>query len=243
MSQLNSSELMAFQAILSFVSDINGVFGTEQKSLALYGRLIEKTTFAHIEAIRKHISAFKVFCTDSRDALREKNSSKLSTQNIQYSDRVFINLRSLFMKADTDSKRAIWNHILTISAIVDPAAKMREVLETESGESGESAGNQDFLQGLISQVEDNIDTETSNPTEAMTNLMKSGVMENMMVSMTQGMQDGSLDLGGLMGSIQGMVGNLREQEGIPPEVQHMTQGLSQALSQVQSQIEDTNKEE
>ena len=240
MSQLNSSELMTFQAILSFVNDINGVFGTEQKSLALYGRLIEKTTFSHVEAIRKHINAFKVFCIDSRDGLREKNPSKLSTQNIQYSDRVFINLRSLFMKADSDSKRAIWHHLLTISAIVDPSAKMREVLETESGES---AGNQDFLQGLISQVEENIDTEVSNPTEAMSNLMKSGVMENMMVSMTQGMQDGSLDLGGLMGSIQGMVGNLREQEGVPPEVQHMTQGLSQALSQVQSQIEDTNKEE
>ena len=42
-NKLTANELLAFQAISSFVSEANSVGGNTQKSLQLYNRLIQKT--------------------------------------------------------------------------------------------------------------------------------------------------------------------------------------------------------
>ena len=48
---LTGNELLAFQAITGFVEAANEQFRVSQKSLSLYARLIEKTTFKHTDVI------------------------------------------------------------------------------------------------------------------------------------------------------------------------------------------------
>ena len=71
-TKLTANELLAYQAISSFVSEANAVGGSTQKSLQLYNRLIQKTQISHVEAIKKHIVAFKKFCQDNQEALKEQ---------------------------------------------------------------------------------------------------------------------------------------------------------------------------
>ncbi len=52
-TKLTANELLAYQAISSFVSEANAVGGSTQKSLQLYNRLIQKTQISHTEAIKK----------------------------------------------------------------------------------------------------------------------------------------------------------------------------------------------
>jgi hypothetical protein len=236
--QLSSNELLAFQAISSFIGDVNTVFGSSQRSLGLYARLIEKTTFKNVDAIRKHILAFKKFCIESRNGLKEQNADNLSANNISYSERVYINVKQILRKSDRQSSDAVWQHLRTISAICDPQAKMKEVLQSQPENSANKS--KDFLQGLLSKVEDNIDKDATNPTEAVSKLMSSGVMEEMMTEMSAGMQNGDLNLGSLMGSIQGMVSNIQGE--VPPEMQNTMNGLTAALSQAQHQIENKQDE-
>ena len=66
-NNLSASQLLAFQAISSFVSEANKVGGRTQKSLQLYNRLIEKTNISHKDAIAKHIAGFKQFIVANVD--------------------------------------------------------------------------------------------------------------------------------------------------------------------------------
>ena len=58
---MEDNTLIVFNAISKFVHSLNECFGEKQRSLQLYGRLIEKTTIIHEGPIKKHINAFKKF--------------------------------------------------------------------------------------------------------------------------------------------------------------------------------------
>ena len=47
-TKLTANELLAYQAISSFVSEANAVGGSTQKSLQLYNRLIQKTQISSL---------------------------------------------------------------------------------------------------------------------------------------------------------------------------------------------------
>tara|TARA_Y100000389_G_scaffold48719_2_gene44071 strand:- start:351 stop:1292 length:942 start_codon:yes stop_codon:yes gene_type:complete len=222
---MTDSSLIIFKAIANFTNCLDEVFGEEQRSLKLYAHLINKTTIAHEKPILKHIEAFRTFCKDNRDSIEEKNHETFSNDKIIYSDRVFINVKDILKVADKDSKNIIWKHILTISALVDPAGKARQVLK-ETSQKNNSGTESDFLENIISKVEENVDPN-ANPMEAVTSIMQSGVFQELVGGMGNGLQDGSLDLGKLMGTVQNMVTNLNDKvgesggEGMPEETMAM----------------------
>ncbi len=77
----------------------------------------------------KHISAFKQFCVSNREAISHKNESEVKEWVVSYSTNVSIDFKQLFSLADKETKGVIWNHILCISALVDPANKAKEILK------------------------------------------------------------------------------------------------------------------
>ena len=214
-NKLTANELLAFQAISSFVSEANSVGGSTQKSLQLYNRLIQKTQIGHTDAIHKHLNAFKKFCQDNQEALKEQEVDKLANNIIEYSSRVYINVRLLLLNSKENSS-AIWQHIITIGAIVYPQAKLKKVLKEQQEVAASNNSlvfdgdtpEDDFLSNIMNKVESSVDPNTDNPTAALGQIMSGGLMTDLMGSMTSGMQDGSLDLGKLMGSLQKMVGKL-----------------------------------
>ena len=206
MSNTTDHNLITFNAISNFTKELNDNFGSKQRSLKLYCRLINKTTISHEKPIEKHIKSFRDFCIANRDAITSKDITKLVQDRVQYSNRVYIEFKSIFNSADNETKDVIWKHLLTISALVDPAGKAKEVLKQKSGFEA------DFLSNIINKVEENVDPN-ANPMEAVSSIMNSGVFTELIGGMNNGLQDGSLDLGKLMGTVQGMVSSLGSQVG------------------------------
>ena len=220
---------------------LNEEFGSRNKPLRLYARLIEQTTFSHELPIQKHVHAFTQFCINNREAILAKNAEHLTQPKISYSDRVFINLKDLFKLADADQRLVMWQHILTISALVDSAAKAKQILKKTAKKGAAKEVN--FLTEMIDKVEKNINMDqVNNPFEAITQIMSSGVLTDLIGSMNQNISSGQLDMSKMFGAIQGMIGTMTKEQ---PEMGQMINGLMQSLGnlgQNQGQSSGVNKE-
>jgi len=204
------TSLITFKTISNFTNDLGEVFSEKHRPLKLYVHLINKTTLAHEKPIEKHIEAFRLFCVANREAISKRTVNKLTKEKIIYSKRVFINMKDIFLLADTETTGVIWMHLLTISALVDPGGKAREILKEEAEKGGGDEIN--FLTDIISKVEANV-KPNANPMEAVTAIMQSGIFTELVSGMGNGLQDGSLDLGKLMGTVQKMVTKLSADAG------------------------------
>jgi len=205
------TSLITFKTISNFTNDLGEVFSEKHRPLKLYAHLINKTTLAHEKPIEKHIEGFRLFCVANRDAISNKSVSKLAKEKIIYSKRVYINMKEIFLMADVETSEVIWMHLLTISALVDPAGKARQILKETSSKGG---GGQEinFLTDIISKVEANV-KPNSNPMEAVSAIMQSGIFTDLVSGMGNGLQDGSLDISKLVGTVQKMVTQLSADAG------------------------------
>lgn len=209
----NDFNLVAFKAISTFTNELSENFGSNKQnhSLRLYDRLISKTSISHDMAIKRHIDLFTTFCMSNRDALYAKDPKKLVNTKVEYSPRVYIDFNNIFNKADIETTSVIWKHLLTISALLDPAGKAKDILK-QNAESKES----DFISNIINKVETHVKPD-SNPMEAVTSIMNSGVFTELITGMNSGVQDGTLDLAKLMGTVQKMCTSIGEARGIDGE--------------------------
>lgn len=224
---LSDSNLITFKGIINFVNDLNSLFGETQHSLKLYHHLITKTTFAHNKPILKHIDAFTNYCSSNNEAIMAKDKNRLNNDNIQYSDRVYINIRSLFFPKrtanDPETEEAIWKHLIYLSARTNPnegALRMlKSVVESKSsGGSSRGSANinvvngegkeKEFLTNIMNKVENCIDPNTTNPLQAISSIMSSGLLNELVNDMGQGIENGSINLNSLMGTVQSMVTNM-----------------------------------
>jgi hypothetical protein len=194
------TSLITFKAITNFTNNLSEIFSDEQHSLKLYCHLINKTTLAHDKAIKKHIKAFREFCISNRESITTKNSKKLNLTKVEYSCNVYINFEYIFDISDRDTQKNIWEHLLVISALVDPAGKAKELLKKSP------CNETDFLSEIISKV-DNIDPD-SNPMDVISNMVQDGTLTDLIGGMSKGLQDGSLDLTKLLGTVQNVVSDL-----------------------------------
>ena len=193
--------LIAFKAICTFTHELSETFGAKNHSLKLYDRLLVKTSLSHDVAIKKHLDSFRKFCVDNRDGLMEKDIKKMTLFQVEYSPKVFIDFNSIFPNADKEAMAVIWKHLLTISALLDPSGNAKEILKSNKGNES------DFLTGIINKVESHVKPD-SNPMEAVSSIMSSGVFTELITDMNTGIQDGSLDLQKLMGTVQNMCSTL-----------------------------------
>lgn len=208
----SDNSLIAFKAVSNFTNDLFDVFGDIHRPLKLYSHLINKTTIAHDKAIQKHIESFKSFCIANRDAISNKNIKFLSQSKISYSERVYIDMKDILKHSDSQTTETIWKHLLTISALVDPTGKARDILREQANKGDDIGGEVDFLSNIISKVEEKVDPN-SNPMEAVSSIMQSGIFTDLVNGMGNGLQDGSLDLSKLMGTVQNMVTKLSDDAG------------------------------
>ena len=232
---LSDTNLITFKAIINFVNDLNSLFGEFQHSLKLYHHLITKTTFAHDKPILKHIEAFTAYCTANQEAIMNKDKNRLNQDNIQYSERVYINLHKLFFPTtvrckamDAETEEAIWKHLIYLSARTNPnesalrllksvISSKRESKQEDRGE-GKSGGininipgegkEKDFLTNIMNKVENCIDPNASNPLQAISTIISSGLINELVSDMGQGIESGSLNLNSLMGTVQTMVSGM-----------------------------------
>jgi len=202
--------ILTFKTINDFVNELTKLFGSSNHSLKLYQRLLDKTTINHEKSIEKHISIFKSFCTQNRDMILNKDVTKLSSTHykVEFSDKVYVNFNDIFKVADKDTKSVIFDYLLTISALVDPAAKAKDILKKD-----EKSKEADFLSSMIEKVEENVNIDSSNPLDAVSSIMNSGIFTELLSNMNNGLQDGSLDLGKLVGTVEKLCSSMAPKDG------------------------------
>ena len=237
--------LNLFKAINGFVKNMNECYGTQQRTLQLYARLISKTTIEDEVPISRHIAAFATFLKDNKDAILEKNHKKLVNIKISYNEKVYINMDMIFRAASASERTIIWKHILTIYAFIDPQSRAKEMLREVIDKDGAGgAKEEEFLSDIFDKVGNNIQTD-GNPLQAVGNLMSSGVFTDIVGSMSNGLESGELDLGKLMGSMQGMVtniGQMAEQNGQPqqPEMAEMLSQMTAMMGNLNNMTNQSN---
>lgn len=196
----NGPNLNAFKTIVSFVNELKDSFGGKQKSLQLYARLLEKTTVMHEEAIKKHNNVFKSFCTENKDCLVKKDPKLLVNNLMKYSEKVYIDMKDIFQRSDSNEKQVIWKYLLKIYALVDPTSEAKKILK-ETINKGENANEETYLNGFIDKINDSVENG-GDPMACMT------MIPELLGSMNNGIQSGELDMGKLLGTVQGMMGTL-----------------------------------
>lgn len=197
-----------FKCIVDFIHSLNELYGEKQHSLQLYDLLMDKTGIVHEEPIRRHIHLFYTFVRENEKAILETNIEYMKLWKIEYSDKVFIDLKPIFQDVNEENIHCIWNHLLTLLAILIPTSKAKQILK-EMKEKKQKGNEEDFLSNIMDKVGKHIDpTKTSNPAEMMSGIMSSGLFTELMNDMNEGMSSGDLDINKMMGSLQGMIGNL-----------------------------------
>jgi hypothetical protein len=118
-------------------------------------------------------------------------------------NKVFIDVKGILETADNDTRKVIWLHLLKLLAFIDPTTKAREILK-------ENASNEsNLISEIMTKVEANVDLKSTNPLEAVTSIMNSGIFNDLMMGMNSKLQDGSIDLGKLMGTVENLCSNLK----------------------------------
>lgn len=200
-------DLNTFREVTAFVKDLCSMFGDKNHPLKLYGRLIDQTQISHKTAIRKHMTAFREFHSLNKNAILEKNTQEL--QNIiSYSEKVFIDIKKILLSADVDNQKTIWEHMIYISALLDPVGKAKDILKTLVETKQSDSGSTAVIGNIIDTISKNIEHEppSSNPMEMVTKLMSSGVFTNLVNSMSNDMAEGKLDIGGLFSTLTALTG-------------------------------------
>lgn len=230
--------LKAFHTISTFVKELKELFGNKYYNIQLYHRLLEKTPVTNEIAINKHVLIFSEFLRKNLTCLLEKNTDKM-WDKIQYSKKVYINIKEIMNETDVETRETIWKYLLSIHFYVfqtdDVKQKLAELL---SNKPGNNEKEKEFIDGFMSKIEQKFkDKEFTDPMSATQELMKSGVFTDMVQSMNKDLQEGNIDIGKLLGTVQGMIGNLSDKvdETKTPNGQPMPD-ISNMFSMVQNMM-------
>jgi hypothetical protein len=183
-----------FTRILTFVKEINVLFGEKYPNISLYYKLLKKTPISNKGAIRKQNAVFKTFLETNKEAIIEKDLGLFKDDKISFSERVFINITQVLKEADDNEN--IYKHLQVISAILIKDEKMIEALkDTRDNETK-------FLNKFMGKVENTFKgSEINDPVKAAMSLMGSGILTDM----SKEIQSGKLNIGKLIGNLQGMM--------------------------------------
>lgn len=200
--------VVLFKCIVDFIHCLREMFGKQQHSLELYDLLMEKTGIVHQDPIKKHLQIFRNFVSENESAILESKEDSIVVWKIEYSDKVFIDLKAIFSMSTEEDKGAIWQHLLTLLAVLVPTSNAKNILrEKQQKKTVNKEG--DFLSNLIHKVEQQVDPNmASDPAQMMSGILSSGLFTELMEDMNKGMKDGDIDLNKMMGSLQGMIGNM-----------------------------------
>ncbi len=204
-----------YNQIKEFVISLNECYGENFINIKLYNRLMEKTLPEHIDAISKHVYIFEQFCKTNETNIVKKNYDFVQA-DIKYSEKVYLNMKEIF--ETSDDRDVLWKYIYNISVMVNPKIEAKQMLNEDTSENN-------FLLDIMDKVERNIDPNSTNPMEAITSMMSSGVFSDLVGTMTSNLQSGDLNLGSLMGTMNTMMSGLSNEGGMGQSMgQSMCQG-------------------
>lgn len=203
-----------FNTIKKFVREMS-VFFEDDMSVKLYNHLLCKTTIKNRVPVARHVQLFEEFCINNRDQIVANNTA-LSQSKIEYSKRVYLDFAKIFRDVSDDESAAetqsvLFDHLLVLSMVFDPESNAVDVLKSKNkdteGELHDLFNKNPFLADMMQKVESQVKPGT-NPMEAMSSMMSSGLLQELVSGMQENIENGNLDMGELMESVQKMTASL-----------------------------------
>ena len=190
-----------FKAICNFINDLADCFAVNIHSLALYDRLLTKTTMEHTEAVEKNVCLFRDFVLRNKTSIIEHTTP--FSNMIKYSDKVFLDMNVVMnLKMDNDTQQAIWKHLSVLLVMLDPESKSEVVNASKLSIEEENEEDQ-FLNKIINRVSEHV-PENGDPKAGLTDVMNSGLIPELVSDITAKMSNGSFDLGKMIASVEKM---------------------------------------
>lgn len=223
--------LITYKALCNFVNELCDEFGSKNKPLRLYMRLVNKTPVSQTKILSKHVTIFTDFCIKNRDGINSMDYNKFVEKTITYSERVYIDIYDFLSRcSDQNTVKVIWQHILTISALVDKESNAKQILREQKNNSSSQEDN--FVDNLMGKIKETAET-SSNPGDAISSLLGSGVLTDLVGDMQNGANSGQLNINKLLGVVQNLVGTLSDQADTE-EAKQMTSMVSNMTNMLAS---------
>ena len=234
---MDNEYIQAFGAVEDFVELLWDNFKIPKKAtpLSLYRRIVthirnKKTGSLNEDGVNKVLSGFRQFLCIYESQIMENSMDKIPKGTIiKYGDRIDICLEiqkyiySCNQKGDEDTTDLIREHLITISAILEPNKdKMNEKLahlgHLENSSNLESLNELDlnidtttkegqFIGNIIERTKNSVgETEDGKPPDMM-GLLQSGIIQDMFQGM-QGVANGEMDMMKMVGTMQNALGAL-----------------------------------
>lgn len=242
-------ELKAFNAVSELLLDLNSTF-SKCKSISLFNKLIESTTFRDTKAIHRYIDSFKSFYSRNPKFVESKELGE--SPRIVYNERIYIDIDWVMRKIDNnDDRNTIHRHLVTIYSLLNDGKETKKALEllrkvdVNPPHKGNSVADQlnlpdttegDFIRESLNGIgelakEIDLDSDT-NPAEMISKVMNSDFFKNFAGSMQTKFQNGEIDAASLLKAVSGVV----QDAGMGDEINNMLGGMGglEGLSALQN---------
>ncbi len=239
---MDDQKLRIFNAIASFVQDLNAGFGKKYKPVALYNRLVERTTLRDITAVERHVNAFRTFFVNNTSYIQSK--SLANNVRVVYSERVYLDIGRILSKTDSDTHKHIHQHLVTIYSLMNIGTRQgREALESLKQDAEENQrpeldlnlpdtteGN--FIKDTLTEMTEHFDNmeEDANPMMMMSSMMQSGFFTKFMGDLQTKFSNGDMNLRSLMGTVTNVISEATPQGG--EEAAQIRNFVDQSMNQV-----------
>jgi len=236
---MDDQKLRIFNSIASFVQDLDTGFEKKYKPVALYNRLLVRTTLRSNTAIERHINAFRSFFNNNPNYIQ--NKSLTDNTCISYSDRIYLDLRKILSKTDTDAHQHIHKHLVIIYSLMNLGTRQgREALESFAEASGNSEldlnlpdtteGN--FIKDTLTEMTQHFENmeDSGNPMMMMSSMMQSGFFTKFMGDLQTKFSSGEMDLRSLMGTVTDVISEATPEGG--EEAAQIRNFVTQSMDQV-----------
>lgn len=245
---MDEQKLKIFNAIATFVQDLNNGFNNRTKPIALYNRLMERTTLRDVTAVDRHIAAFTHFFNANPEYIQHRKLA--DTAVIVYTpDRIYLDMKKIIAKSDADTRDVIHQHLTLIYSLLNLGTKQgKEALEqlkqttdgVDLGINVPDTNEGKFLKKTLSSMTQQfkkMDSNNANPMSMMTSMLQSGFLTNFVSDLQSEFSSGSMNMGSLINTVTSVMGSAASDSegGAAPGGLDMSQ-LGGMLTGVMSQL-------
>lgn len=220
----NDNTEKKWDALVQFVNCLKENYGDKYYEIKLYNLLLDNTGVVHKEQRDKHISIFEEYILENKMAILNQDVSKLKENfKIVYSEKIFIDIKSIITGATKEDQDVIWEHLLVLLALSNDNTAQNILTKRNVSSYPRNCISEDnifnnLFKSVTSQLEQGNMNEL-NPMEMVGNIMNSGVINELFNSFAapNGDQNANpeFDFSKIMGSFQEIMTNLNNQQSSP----------------------------
>jgi hypothetical protein len=197
-----------FQSICGLVSALKDTF-PKDLSICLYDRFLNKLTESDTDKVDFQINIFNEFLTKHSQIVLEKGKFP-EGEKITFKPTIYVDIARYLDELDGVDKEAIYSHLLTIYALIDPSELALAKLEDCPLDIDKSTNEGQFLANIFDNVKTMIppkeDIQNQNPMAAISGIMQ--LFPQIMAGIQSESQAGNLDPKKMLNAMHGMLGSM-----------------------------------